>query len=455
MTAFPQSFSSSNRPTGPSSISPSNQFDDISSLLENTPKKRRGSKEKPSVIKFPLEIGTGEVPHVMQFKVFWRWPRPQFIKANSVKLENEKKLQIDKTTLGAFQIAENLTEPVLAIGSQTIDIKSAKLAAEQNVSNTTKVLRDIQSEIDRGDGRIVLSEDDEKQRNLGMKVASIRDGIGDGLINDAGSFGVKVSVGVASLAVPTLAPVLKPVADNSKSIAKVVHQGIIDTVVNLAVFDQMVSIYLPVCTKINNEDTFQYEEAEMKTLNALSDIVNGGSVVDSVVQAGSLAIDAKYGDSVRQAKTALRGTVVNPRLEKLFKSKDFRSFSFAWEFYPKSKKETEIIKDIIETFRYHAHPSVAEQIMGEKDSNVEIMLRVPAEFEIRFLSTNPNPSLGGFVDNEYIPKITRCVINSVSVDYTPQGLFATFEDNAPVAITLTISVTEIEVLLRDKIESGY
>ena len=26
----------------------------------------------------------------------------------------------------------------------------------------------------------------------------------------------------------------------------------------------MVSIYLPICTKINNEDTFQYEDAEMK-----------------------------------------------------------------------------------------------------------------------------------------------------------------------------------------------
>ena len=77
------------------------------------------------------------------------------------------------------------------------------------------------------------------------------------------------------------------------------------------------------------------------------------------------------------------------------------------------------------------------------------------EFDIRFLSTNSDPTIGGFVDNEFIPKISRCVINSISVDYTPQGIFTTFEDNAPVAITLTLNMTELQIILRDQIESGY
>lgn len=147
--------------------------------------------------------------------------------------------------------------------------------------------------------------------------------------------------------------------------------------------------------------------------------------------------------------------MINPRLEKMFKSKDMRTFSFSWEFFPKSKEETKMIRDIIETFRYHSHPSQDEELVGEGNSNVEIMLRVPAEFDIRFLSTNSDPTIGGFVDNEFIPKISRCVINSISVDYTPQGIFTTFEDNSPVAITLTLNMTELQIILRDQIESGY
>ena len=42
--------------------------------LENF-KPRNGSRTKPLVMRFPQEIGLpkGNIPHVMQFKIYWRW----------------------------------------------------------------------------------------------------------------------------------------------------------------------------------------------------------------------------------------------------------------------------------------------------------------------------------------------------------------------------------------------
>ena len=467
----PSSFSSSNRPTG-NAISPNTQFDDVTNRLEGTPKIQRGSRKKPSVLKYPIEIGTNEVPHVMQFKIFWRWPRPQFITSNTIKLENEDKLQLATRTLNVSETLRRggtvpgggfselrLLRPFSEkdpTGGSLINLKAASETSEKNISDAKQMIQEVSAEVDRGDGRIVLTEDEKKQRNLEMKTESAIESIATNDFITGGVF-VDAVASVVSFIAPSLAPISGIAAMAYKKGAQKVVTVVADSVTNLPVYDQMVSIYLPICTKINNEDTFQYEDAEMKAIGTAMDIAKGGvpGVVDGIAQSVAVGANAIGGDFARQGQTKLLGSVINPRLEKMFKSKDMRTFSFSWEFFPKSKEETKMIRDIIETFRYHSHPSQDEELFGEGNSNVEIMLRVPAEFDIRFLSTNSDPTIGGFVDNEFIPKISRCVINSISVDYTPQGIFTTFEDNAPVAITLTLNMTELQIILRDQIESGY
>ncbi len=467
----PSSFSSSNRPTG-NAISPNTQFDDVTNRLEGTPKIQRGSRKKPSVLKYPIEIGTNEVPHVMQFKIFWRWPRPQFITSNTIKLENEDKLQLATRTLNVSETLRRggtvpgggfselrLLRPFSEkdpTGGSLLNLKAASETSEKNISDAKQMIQEVSAEVDRGDGRIVLTEDEKKQRNLEMKTESAIESIATNDFITGGVF-VDAAASVVSFISPSLAPISGIAAMAYKKGAQKVVTVVADSVTNLPVYDQMVSIYLPICTKINNEDTFQYEDAEMKAIGAAMDIAKGGvsGLVDASAQGIAVAANAVGGDFVRQGQTKLLGSVINPRLEKMFKGKDMRTFSFSWEFFPKSKEETKMIRDIIETFRYHAHPSQDEELSGEGDSNVEIMLRVPGEFDIRFLSTNSDPTIGGFVDNEFIPKISRCAINSISVDYTPQGIFTTFEDNSPVAITLTLNMTELQIILRDQIESGY
>jgi hypothetical protein len=71
------------------------------------------------------------------------------------------------------------------------------------------------------------------------------------------------------------------------------------------------------------------------------------------------------------------------------------------------------------------------------------------------LSSNPNINQVGFVENEYLPKIGRCALNSISVDYTANSIFSTFKDNSPTAITMTLNFSEMGQLTRETVDKGF
>jgi hypothetical protein len=165
------------------------------------------------------------------------------------------------------------------------------------------------------------------------------------------------------------------------------------------------------------------------------------------------ATNAANGTALAGVVPAITGLVLNPRVEKMFSQKEIRNFSFSWELYPRNQDEVNTIKNIIDTFRYHSHPARTSE--GGNESNPQIMLRVPAEFTIKFLSASGTRGENGFVENEYIPKISRCVLTGIGVDYTPNGVFSTLPDNSPTGYVLTLSFSEIAQLTRQDVEVGY
>lgn len=203
-------------------------------------------------------------------------------------------------------------------------------------------------------------------------------------------------------------------------------------------YDQMVSIYLPYCAKINNEEIFTYDNASFDILGA-----------DSVFQGGVAATIGAFGSMLpEQAVNATKintGQIVNPRLQLLFKSKEIRTFNFTWELYPRNKDETNMIRDIVQQFRSFSSPSAEKGNLG--------LLAVPGEFEVRFL--NKNSTTTGFVENEWLPRILRFAINSISVDYSPQGIWGSFVDNSPLGVVLTMQISELYVVNKEKVEEGY
>ena len=208
-------------------------------------------------------------------------------------------------------------------------------------------------------------------------------------------------------------------------------------ITTLNAYDQMVSIYLPYCAKINNEEIFTYD-------NASFDILGADSVFQGGVAAAANALGSMLPEQLVNATKINMGQIVNPRLQLLFKSKEIRTFNFTWELYPRNKDETNMIRDIVQQFRSFSSPSI-EGNLG--------LLAVPGEFEVRFL--NKNSTTTGFVENEWLPRILRFAINSISVDYSPQGIWGSFVDNSPLGVVLTMQISELYVVDKEKVEEGY
>ncbi len=201
-------------------------------------------------------------------------------------------------------------------------------------------------------------------------------------------------------------------------------------------YDQMVSIYLPYCAKINNEEIFTYDNASFNVLGSDSAFEAATAIVAKSVQL--------LPDQLANAAQIRAGVMINPRLQLLFKSKEIRTFNFTWELYPRNKDETNMIRDIVQQFRSFSSPAI-EGNLG--------LLAVPGEFEVRFL--NKNSTTTGFVENEWLPRILRFAINSISVDYSPQGIWGSFVDNSPLGVVLTMQISELYVVNKEKVEEGY
>ena len=134
----------------------------------------------------------------------------------------------------------------------------------------------------------------------------------------------------------------------------------------------------------------------------------------------------------------LGGISANPRKEQIFKDVAFRNFSFTYTFAPRSKKEAEEVKKIIKMFKFHAHPEL-------KSGNFVYLY--PSEFDIAHY-------FDGEI-NENLPKHTTSVLESVSVNYAPQGHYNVQSDGQPSQIQMTLNFKELGILTKESIEEGY
>jgi len=432
--------------------------------LESFQPSKRGSREKPLIMKYPVDMGRGEIPHVMQFKAFWRWENPEFRKAaEKLKAEAENTLKelVDATNLvndGNFNVPSLTQQFGSGVLSKTEYANAYKLlmdpafANPSNPSNDNKLTDMLSNPETREEARRQMERN---VRSATDRVESIQQDFGNS--KEARLGATEISKDPDFL-------------DNRFN--KQLSGGALGAINSFfgkaglqqrdPQYDQMVSIYLPVCTRINGEDAFSYTDANMAIATgaaaAFNSLFSSASLGDKLIEGAKqaavvAATNSANGTPYAGVVPAVTGLVLNPRIEKMFSQKEIRNFSFSWELYPRNQDEVNTIKNIIDTFRYHSHPSRTSE--GGNELDPQIMLRVPAEFTIKFLSASGTRGENGFVENDYIPKISRCVLTGIGVDYTPNGVFSTLPDNSPTGYVLTLSFSEIAQLTRQDVEVGY
>ncbi len=131
-----------------------------------------------------------------------------------------------------------------------------------------------------------------------------------------------------------------------------------------------------------------------------------------------------------QLLTRTTGAVINPNLELLFSGPALRTFSFQFKMNAREPSES---AEIVKIIRFFKQGSAAQK------SKSHLFLKSPHTFQIQYLHRGP-----GGENNPFMNKIKECALQSVAVNYTPEGNYATFDDGAMTSYELTLQFGELE-----------
>jgi hypothetical protein len=154
-----------------------------------------------------------------------------------------------------------------------------------------------------------------------------------------------------------------------------------------------------------------------------------GAAVNGIGGAGAFEAALKVGLGVAQ----------NPHKIVLFTGVDFREHRFSWKLSPRSREESNMIKQIIDAFTYYAHP---EYVGGG------LFFKYPEFFNIKF--RHPN----------YLFELQPSVCTDIQVNYHGQGVAAYIRDAngggapAPAEIELTLSFKETEIVTKNTLNKS-
>lgn len=192
----------------------------------------------------------------------------------------------------------------------------------------------------------------------------------------------------------------------------------------------------------------QWSEEDTAALQAVSGVSDGllaalqnkGSVnKQAMVGAEAVASFALNKVPNSGAISAKLGIASNPKKEQTFKGVDFRKFTFEYQFFPRSSQEAQNVLNIIETFKLHMHP--------EFKTENQFVYIYPSEFDITYYTN--------YTENMNIHKHTSCVLEEMTVNYTPNGNFNVFNDGMPTQINISLGFRELMLLSKESMAGGF
>ena len=163
----------------------------------------------------------------------------------------------------------------------------------------------------------------------------------------------------------------------------------------------------------------------------------------SVMDAASESVSAKatsaglgaLGANVSAAQLLARqtGQIFNPNMELLFNGPALRSFNFSFKMTPRSPEEAQECKNIIRSFKSNMAPKTKNT--GSLGGS-GVFLKTPNVFELRYMK--------GGGEHPFLHKFKQCFLTNISVNYTGEGVYATYDDASPISMQLDLSFKELE-----------
>lgn len=122
------------------------------------------------------------------------------------------------------------------------------------------------------------------------------------------------------------------------------------------------------------------------------------------------------------------GGILNPNMELFFNGVALRSFKFSFKMTPRSQKESEELQYMIKTLKANMAPKVTTE-------NNQF-LRTPNVFDLEYRrGGQPHP---------FLHKFKTCALTDMGVNYTGEGIYATYNDASPVSMIMDLTFKELE-----------
>ena len=135
--------------------------------------------------------------------------------------------------------------------------------------------------------------------------------------------------------------------------------------------------------------------------------------------------------SVNQILQRQSGQSFNPNMELFFNGPTLRSFRFSFKMTPRSQEEAEQCKLIIRSFKMNMAPKVTSGRGGQS-----LFLNTPNVFQLRYKT--------GYRNHPFLHKFKQCFLTDISVNYTGEGVYATYENREPVSMIMDLTFKELE-----------
>lgn len=134
------------------------------------------------------------------------------------------------------------------------------------------------------------------------------------------------------------------------------------------------------------------------------------------------------------------GQILNPNMELLFNGVTLRTFRFSFKMTPRDDAEAKNVSLIIRRLKKNMSAYAGEGIF----------LKTPNVFELEYKK--------GSGTHPFLNKFKPCALTDMSVNYTGENVYATYEDGTPISILMDLTFKELTPVYqgdyKDEDESG-
>ena len=148
-------------------------------------------------------------------------------------------------------------------------------------------------------------------------------------------------------------------------------------------------------------------------------------------------VSAATGSKGESLLTRSTGNIMNPNMELLFKKPALRPFQFTFKLAPRSREEGKEVVQIIRLFK---------QAMAPIKSASYLFLKSPHTFRLQYIHRSTT--------HPYLNLFKECALQNLSINYAPEGQYATYEDGIPTAYEMTMGFSEIEPVFNDDYDNN-